>query len=326
MMKSNRGRAPVVAKSLASLLFVIGALLAAPSSAEETRILRIGTGGVDGAYYPIGMLLATGLSDETVPGLIAVAQTSNGSVSNVEALSGGFIELAFAQSNVVDLAYRGGLPGRPAMPDLRTIANVYVEGVHLVTTRGSDILSPADLRGRRVSLDEPGSGSLGDARAVLQAFGLDEADIRPEYVKQDLSLRLMEGRLDAFFVTVGSPAPAIAQAGPALRLVPIEGPPIDRLIERNPGYQHVVIEAGTYPGQPAVATIGVGAQLVTRADLDEDLIHEVTRRIWSDRTRALLDSGHPKGREIRLDRALTGLTVPLHPGAERFYREAGLLN
>lgn len=326
-MKLNRGRARTVAKSLASLLFLTAMLLAVPASADEPGILRIGTGGVGGAYYPIGTLLAAGVSDEVVPGLIAVAQTSNGSVSNVEALSGGFIELALAQANVVDLAHRGALPDRAAMPELRTIANVYVEGMHLVTARDSDIRSPADLRGLRVSLDEPGSGSLGDARAVLRAFGLDEADIRPEYIKQDLSLlRLMEGRLDAFFVMVGSPAPAIAQAGSAIRLVPIEGPPADRLIAHSPIYQRIVIGEGTYPGQPAVATIGIGAQLVTRADLDEDTVYEVTRRIWSDRTRALLDAGHPKGREIRLERALQGLTVPLHPGAERFYREAGLLD
>ncbi|HEV7367577.1 TAXI family TRAP transporter solute-binding subunit [Arenibaculum sp.] len=327
MMKSNRSRTHGPSGPLAAVLLLLAALLVAPGAAAETRVLRVGTGGVGGAYYPIGTLIAAGLSDEAAPDLLAVAQTSNGSVANVEALNGGFIELALAQANIVDLAHRGMLPDRPAMTGLRTIANVYVEEMHLVAARDAPIRSPADLRGQRVSLDEPGSGSLGDARAVLWAYGLDEASIRPEYVKPDLAvLRLLEGRLDAFFVMVGTPAPAVAQAGPAVRLIPIDGPPVQRLLERYPTYQRTVIGAETYPGQPMIPTIGVGAQLVTRADLDEETVYEVTRIFWSDRTRRLLDAGHPKGREIRLDRALVGLTIPLHPGAERFYREAGMLN
>ena len=306
----------------------IALALAAPlASRADPMILRIGTGGVGGTYHPIGTLISQGLSDGSMPGLLVVAQSSNGSVSNVEALHGGLIELALAQSNVVDRAYRGTLDEtRPAIPELRAIANIYVEALHLVTRSGLDIGSPSDLRGLTVSLDEAGSGTLGDARLVLNAFGLTETDILPAYIKPDLAIsKLSEHRLDAFFIVAGTPVATIADASSLIRLVPIEGPAVDRLLARNPAYQRVKMPAGTYDGHPEVATIGVGAQLVARADLDEDMAYHITAMLWSDDMRALLDAGHPKGKEIRLERALEGIAIPLHPGAVRFYRDAGLL-
>lgn len=309
-------------------IIAVALTLAVPLAGRaDPMVLRIGTGGIGGTYHPIGSLVAQGLSDAGTPGLLVVAQTSNGSVSNVEALHGGLIELALAQSNVVDRAYRGALDEtRPAVPELRAVANIYVEALHLVTRSQLDIGSPRDLRGHAVSLDEAGSGTLGDARLVLKAFGLSEEDVKPEYVKPDLALsKLSEHRLDAFFIVAGTPVKTIADASALIRLVPIEGPAIDGLLAEAPAYQRVTIPAGTYEGHPKVATIGVGAQLVTRVDLDEDLVYHITAMLWSDGMRALLDAGHPKGKEIRLERALEGIAIPLHPGAARFYREAGML-
>lgn len=306
---------------LALLLAVAG-----PARADEPQILRIGTGGVGGTYYPIGSIIAAELSSGSIPDLLAVAQTSNGSVANVEALNDGLIELALAQSNVTGRALRGGIEGYQPMPQLRVIANIYVEVLHLVARPGLDIGSPADLRGLRVSLDERGSGTLGDARLVLDAFGLAETDIKPEYIKPDLAMaQLAEDQLDAFFIVAGPPVASLVSAIDTIELIPIDGAPITRLLAVQPAYQPVVVPAGTYEGKPELRSIGVGAQLVTRADLDDTLIYEVTRALWSDRMRERLLDGHPKGREIGMERALDGLAIPLHPGAARFYREIGML-
>jgi len=311
--------------------------------AAEPVVLRIGTGGVGGTYYPIGSLIAAGLSGGSgpadcgnaspcgIPGAIAVAQASNGSVANVEALRAGTIEIGFAQSNVIDWAYnaKARFQGQEPARDLRVLATLYSESLHLVVRRGAGMSSVAALRGKRVSLDEPGSGTLDDAREVLHAFDLAEGDLVTEYVKPDLGIaRMAEGRLDAFFIVAGAPIATLLEAAPRtpFTLVPIDGPPADQLLHRLPFYSRTVIPAGTYPGTPGTPTIAVGAQLVVRADLDERLGYEITRALWSERTRKLLDGGHPKGHEIRRENALHGISLPLHPGAERFYREAGMLD
>jgi TRAP transporter TAXI family solute receptor len=146
-------------------------------------------------------------------------------------------------------------------------------------------------------------------------------------VKPDLAAqRMVDDRLDGFFIVAGAPVAAVVKAAPRLplTLLPVDGPAADRMLKRLPFYSRATIPAGTYPGVPKTETIAVGAQLVVRADLDERLAYEAARALWSERTRRLLDSGHPKAREIRRENALQGVSIPLHPGAERFYREAGI--
>lgn len=310
----------------------------------EPQVLRLATGGVGGTYHPIGALIAEALtvlngsapggggggSRNRTPELLVVSQTSNGSVANVEAMQRGQVEMALAQSNIAEWAYRGTGRFHGAAPadSLRAVATLYRESLHLVARPAAGIRSVADLRGRRVSLDEPGSGTLGDVRELLAAVGLSEQDFKPEFVKPDFALaRMRDGMLDAFFIVAGTPMGVVREAGhrQPIALVPIDGPEVDGLIERLPFYSRMVIPAGTYPGVPDTPTIAVGAQLLVRADLDEALVHRLTRALWSDRTLGILAKGHPKGAQIRPERALDGLSIPLHPGAERFYREQGLI-
>lgn len=324
------------------ILVAISAGLSNAAFAADPTVLRLGTGGAGGTYYPVGSIIAQGLSDAGapqrcapgkdcgIPGALAVAQVSNGSVANIEGLRSGSIELGFAQSNILDWAYNGTarFKDRAPMRGLRVISNLYAETVHIVVRANAGISSVSDLRGRRMSLDESGSGTLEDAREILRSFGMAEADLAPEYVKPDLAAqRMIEGRLDGFFIVAGAPVAAVTNAAPHLKLalLPVDGPAADDLLRRLPFYSRATIPAGIYPGLPATRTIAVGAQLVVRADLDERLAYDVARALWSERTRKLLDSGHPKAREIRPENALQGISVPLHPGAERFYREAGML-
>ncbi len=329
-------------KSLLGLTLAFGTLCGA-ASAQEMSFFRIGTGGTAGTYYPIGGLLANAISNPPgsrpceeggscgVPGLVASAIAANGSVANVNAIMGGALESGFAQGDVAAWAQTGtGIwEGKPAADKLRAIANLYPESLHLVATKASGIDSIDDLKGKKVSLDEPGSGTLVDAKIILESAGLTEADIQPEYLKPDQAAdRMKDGQMDAFFFVGGYPAGAIAELSSQheITLVPIAGDAAKAIVEKYPFFAADKVPAGTYKGVDAdVETLAVGAQWVTSADQKDDLIYEITKALWNDNTRKQLDAGHAKGKLITKEHALDGLGLPLHPGAERFYKEAGLL-
>src|SRR5712672_1240710 len=153
-----------------------------PALAQQ-RFFRIGTGGTGGTYYPVGGMIANAVSTDKI-NVSAVA--TNGSVANVNGIVGGSMESGFSQADVNFWAYTGtGIyEGKPKVDELRAIANLYPESVHIVVKKGLGAKSVADLKGKRVSLDEPGSGTLVNAKAILAAYGLSEKDIRPEYLKQ----------------------------------------------------------------------------------------------------------------------------------------------
>ncbi len=315
-----------IAASLATVALA-GASGFDPASAQQ-QFFRIGTGGTAGTYYPVGGMIANAISTDK---LVSTAVATNGSVANVNGIVGGSMESGFTQADVATWAYTGtGIwEGRGKVEDLRAIANLYPESVHLVVRKGLNVKSPADLKGKRVSLDEPGSGTLVNARTILAAYGVQERDIKPEFVKPNQAAeKLRDGSVDAFFFTGGYPAGAItelASAAGGIELVPITGPEAAKLRESAKFFAADEIPAGTYKDIPAVPTVAVGAQWVTSAKVPADVVYEVTKALWSQKTRTALDGGHAKGKEIRSQTALQGLGIPLHPGAERFYKEAGLI-
>ncbi|MFQ6551304.1 TAXI family TRAP transporter solute-binding subunit [Aestuariibius insulae] len=311
--------------------------------AQAPQFFRIGTGGTSGTYYPIGGLIANAISNPPgsrpceeggscgVPGLIATALSANGSVANVNAIAGGTLESGFSQSDVATWAQTGtGIwEDREPVENLRAIASLYPETIHLVASADSGISTVADLAGKTVSLDEPGSGTLVDARIILEAYGLSEDDVDAEYLKPNQAAdRMRDGAMDAFFFVGGFPAGAIAELASQddITLVPISGAEAEAITGEYTFFAENVVPGGTYEGvADDVTTLSVGAQWITSADQPEELIYEVTAALWNENTRKLLDAGHSKGREITPETALDGIGIPLHPGAERFYREAGLL-
>ncbi len=331
-----------------SMMKAAGALAAAAivgsaAFAQAPQFFRIATGGTSGTYFPIGGLIANAISAPPgsraceeggscgAPGLIATAMSSNGSVANVNGIAGGTIESGFSQSDVAFWAHSGtGIwADQEPVENLRAIANLYPESIHLVAAADSGIAGVADLAGKRVSLDEPGSGTLVDARIILEAAGLSEEDIEAEYLKPgEAADRMRDGAMDAFFFVGGFPAGAIAELASQqdVTIVPIDGEVSASILGAYEFFAQDTIPAGTYEGQDAdVGTISVGAQWITSADQPEELIYEITKALWNDSTRALLDGGHAKGKVITSETALDGVGIPLHPGAERFYREAGLM-
>lgn len=312
-----------VVLGFAALAVATGAFAQAPA------FFRIGTGGTAGTYYPIGGMIANAVSEP--PGLVLTAVASNGSVANVNAIVSGAAESGFSQADVAYWAYSGTgiFEGKPKISDLRSIANLYPESVHVVVRKGV-AKSIADLKGKKVSLDEPGSGTLINAKAILGAYGITEKDISPEFLKPNQAAeKLKDGSVDAFFFTGGFPAAAIselASTGSGIDILPIDGAGAEKLRKDFPFFADDAIPAGTYKDIGAIKTVAVGAHFVTSAKIPDDVVYRVTKGLWSDKTRAVLDAGHAKGKAIQKATALSGLTgVPLHPGAEKFYKEAGLL-
>lgn len=310
-----------------SALVAASALLAGPASAQQ--FFRIGTGGTAGTYYPIGGMIANAVSQ---PGkIVATAQASSGSLGNVNGIVGGAMESGFSQSDVATWAQKGTgiFEGKPNVPGLRMIANLYPESLHIVVKKGSGYKSVADLKGKRVALDEPGSGTLINARLVLAAYGLKESDIRPEYIKPNQAGdKMKDGSLDAFFFTGGAPAGAIAElatSGSGIELLPIDGAQADSLRASSPFFAVDSIAADTYKGVAAVKTLAVGAQWVTSDKADTETVYQITKSLFSEATQKTLAAGHAKGKFITLQNAVQGVGIPYHAGAEKYYREAGVL-
>lgn len=315
-----------------TLKHLAGALIAAvalSTTVHAQQFFRIGTGGTAGTYYPVGGMIANAVS---VPGkIIVTAQATNGSLANVNGIGGGAMESGFSQSDVATWAQKGtGLfEGKPNIPDLRLIANLYPESLHVVVKKGSGIKSVADLKGKRVALDEPGSGTLVNARLILAAYGLKESDIKPEYIKPNQAGdKMKDGALDAFFFVGGAPAGAIselASSGTGIELLPIDGTQAASLRATSPFFAVDNIPANTYKDTAAVNTLSVGAQWVTSAKADTDTVYQITKALYSDATQKALAAGHAKGKLITLQNAVKGAGIPFHPGAEKFYKEAGVL-
>jgi TRAP transporter TAXI family solute receptor len=293
----------------------------------QAKFFRIGTGGTAGTYYPIGGLIANAISDAAIN---ASAVATNGSVANVNGIVGGSMESGFSQADVATWAFTGtGIyAGKPKVEELRAICNLYPETVHVVVKKGLNLKSIADLKGKRVSIDEPGSGSIVNAKAILAAYGLKDGDYKAENLKPAPSAeKLKDGSLDAFFTTGGYPVAAVSELATTtgIELLPIDGAKAEKLRQDFKFFAADAIPDGTYKDVKGIKTLSVGAQWVTSAKIDAALVYAVTKGLWSDKTRAALDGGHAKGKSIRKETALVGLGIPLHPGAERFYKEIGLL-
>jgi TRAP transporter TAXI family solute receptor len=261
---------------------------------------------------------------------VATAVSSNGSVANINAIQSGSLESGFTQSDVAYWAHTGtGLyDGKGKVEDLRLIATLYPETIHLVARKDAGIKSVADLKGKRVSIDEPGSGTIVDARIVLEAYGLSESDVKAEHLKPGpAGERLKDGALDAYFFVGGYPTGAISELATSngISLVPISGPEAEKIREKYNFFSKDTVPADTYKDVGQTETLAVAAQWVTSAKQPDELVYNITKTLFNDASRQALDAGHAKGKLIKLDTATTSLGIPLHPGAERFYKEAGVL-
>jgi uncharacterized protein len=329
----------LAAGSAAAVLGTWGQRATAQMSDEDITFFRIATGPTDGNYFDIGGLLATAISNPPgsrpcdkggacgVPGLAAVAETSTGSVENVKLMTEGQVESGLCQCDIAYWAYSGSgmYDSKPALSNLRAIANLYQESLQIVVRADSPIKSIHDLKGERVSLGERGSGTRATAQAVIAAYGLTPRMLKLQQLSiRDSILELQAGTLDAFFIVGGDSVPAIVQLAETIpvRLLPVAGAEAQALRDANPFLTLDIIPAGNYRNEDAVVTLGIGTYWLVLDSLSEELCYELTKSLWHPATRKILDEGSPLGRRIRVENALIGLPIPLHNGAAKYYVEA----
>jgi len=322
------------------LLFLLAVFCSSSQlSAQDVTFFRIGTGASSGTYFPIGTLIGSTITGPPggracedggscgVPGLIAAAQTTRGSVANIRAVLTGQLESALAQSDLVYAAYYGtgsfknrGEQGK----SLRVIANLYPEDVHLIVRKSAGITSFADLKGKRISIDLPGSGTRFNAGNILRAYGIMAKDYHAIDANSDKALRLLEaGELDAFFFIAGYPVNAVVELAEKglIDLLPIKGNKAAEISNLYEFFSISTIPADTYRGIGEVATLAVSTQWIVNANMTDELAYGLARALWHPRNRVVLDGGHVKGKLIRFETARKGVGIPLHPGAQKFYRE-----
>ncbi len=330
-------------KTLAGI--ALAGTLAVPAVAQDPTFFRIGTGGAGGTYFPIGGTIANGISAPPgsracedggqcgVPGLIAIAQSTTASVFNNAAVQNGELEAGLAAADVTRSMYlgEGKFEGKPH-PKLRIIANLYPEDLHLVMPAGATIGNLGDLANKRVGIAQAGSGTQVAVLQMLEAWGvtrdnMDEAELNNSQSAE----RLADGQIDAYFYAAGWPVAAMVQLASTkgMNLHSFTEEDLAKINEIIPAYIPSKIPGGVYEGvDNDILTPAVSAMLVVSSDLSDELVYGLTKALWNDNTRKLLDNGHAKGKQITPETALDGvaaLGVPLHAGAEKFYKEAGLL-
>lgn len=315
---------------LVAVVTVLGVALLAPTSvAHAARTVAIGTAGVMGLYYPLGNALCRMVNvTRKVHGLRCSVETSEGSVANIERVLAGDLDMGIAQGDTQYFAYHGSGPfaGKP-QSRLRTLFGVYPETFTLVAREASGIRSIQDLRGKRVGIGTAGSGTRATMDLVLEAAGLRREDLRAALDTKivEMAPMLCENRMDAFGFVAGHPNAVFQDAtvGCRTRIVPVEGPGIDALLVSRPYYMRASVPGGMYQGSAsAQPTIGTMTSIVVSADMSEEVAYGITRAVFEafDDFRKL----HPALASLTKQQAVTGNVVPFHPGAERYFREAGL--
>lgn len=304
-------------------------LAAGAAQAQERVFFGIATGGTGGTYYPLGGMLAQVISNNAdLEGkkLSATAETGNASVANAGLLGRGDIESAFVAADILDSAYKGKnqFEGK-AQKNLRALGALYPEAVQLVAQPGLDSFS--DLEDKSVSSGSPGSGQwqlLGD---LLNAHGMSRDDVNEDYSSFSQSAeKIKDGNLNASLITAGAPTASIVELanGHDINIIPLTGEPIKKLRETQPYYTSTVLPGGTYKGVDMdVETIAVRAIWATHADLPEDIAYAVTKALYENTE--TLGKVHVKGKEISVETALESVSIPLHPGAEKYFREKGII-
>lgn len=314
-------------------IFVTGCEQKKESAATPDRIfVTIGTGGVTGVYYPTGGAISRIVNKKFDTYKIkATVESTGGSVYNINAVLAGDLQFGVAQSDRQYQAINGEKEWKEKGPqkDLRSVFSIHPESITLIASADSGIKGIKDLKGKRVNLGNPGSGQLGNSQDAVQAFGLSESDFNAEYVKAVEAPGLIQDeRLDAFFYTVGHPNGNIKEATSGrikVRIVPIEGLELDTLIKKFPYYAKSVIPGKLYPnavGGGNVNSFGVKATFVTSIKVSEDIVYAITKEIFDNFED--FKKLHPAYQVLTKENMLAGLSAPLHPGAVKYYKEAGL--
>ncbi len=305
--------------------------LAPESPLAKTRFITIGTGGVTGVYYPVGGAISRLMNEKHAKyGLKVTVEATGGSVFNINALTTGDMEFATAQADKATQAWTGQSEWARTGPrkKLRSVFMLHTETVNLVASVDSGIKTCPDLKGKIVAIGNPGSGTRQNALDALSLCGLTEKGLaKAEEIKPaEAAGLLQDSRIDAYFYTVGHPNGSIKEAASGrikVRLVPF--PNLDELQKEKPYYVRTTVPVSMYPGienKEDVAAFGVRACLLTSQDVPADVVYAITREVFDNID--TIKSMHPAFADLTKEEMVKGLPVTVHPGAMKFYEEAGL--
>ncbi|MCL4425170.1 MAG: TAXI family TRAP transporter solute-binding subunit [Firmicutes bacterium] len=294
-----------------------------PQPQPAQKFVNIATGGTAGTYYPLGGAMAE-ILNKNVKGINATAQSTGASVANLNLLNEGKVEMALVQNDIAFYAAQGAEMFKDKKIDgLAGIATLYPETIQIVTLASKNIKSVADLKGKKVAVGAAGSGTEANARQILEAYGLSYKDLTAQYLNfADAASNLKDGNVDAAFVTAGFPTAAIQDvaAQHKIALIPIADDKIAALAKKYPFYTKVVVPGKTYTSlDQDTVTVAVMAMLITKKSLDQNLVYDMTKAIFTHLDR--LAAAHAAGKLIQVKTATNGMPVELHPGAKKFFDE-----
>ncbi|HKB55747.1 MAG TPA: TAXI family TRAP transporter solute-binding subunit [Ramlibacter sp.] len=311
----------------AAALALAGSLAGTPAAAQE-KFITIGTGGVTGVYYAVGGAICRLVNKDRAKNKIRCSvESTGGSTYNVNTIKQGELDFGMAQSDVQYQSYKGTASFKEPFPEMRSVFSVHPEPFTLVARKEANIHSFTDLKGKRVNVGNPGSGTRSAMEELLTAMNMKMSDfsLASELKADEHGAALCDNKIDAFFYGVGHPSANIQDPTTACgaKLVPITGPGVDALVKKYPYYAYATIPGGMYTGNPQpTKTYGVKATLVTSSKVPADVVYIVTKAVFDnfDEFKKL----HPAFAHLDPKEMIsTGLSAPLHEGALRYYRERG---
>ncbi|MCG8466308.1 MAG: TAXI family TRAP transporter solute-binding subunit [Xanthomonadales bacterium] len=322
----------MITRYAAMVLTVAGLVLGTVPVASAQTFITIGTGGVTGVYYPTGGAICRLVNkDRKTHGIRCSVESTGGSVYNLNTIRAGELDMGVAQSDWQFHAYNGTskFADKGANKDLRAVFSVHPEPFTVVARADAGIKSFADLKGKRVNVGNPGSGQRGTMEVVMEAMGWAMSDFKlaSELKSAEQSKALCDNKVDAIVFTVGHPSGSIKEATTACDtvLVPVTGDAVSKLVKDNDYYRKAIIPGDMYRGNPDdVVTFGVGATFVSSSKVPEDTVYHVVKAVFEnfDSFRKL----HPAFANLKKEEMVKdGLSAPLHPGAAKYYKEAGLI-
>lgn len=298
-----------------------------PAASAEKSNLIIATGGTSGTYYPFGGAMAQ-IWNTNIKGMNVTAQATGASKENIRLVGKGEAELAIVQNDVMDYAMKGiELFNGEKVETFSTVATLYPEIVQIVVSKDSAIASVADFKGKSISVGDAGSGVEANAKQILEAYGLSFSDIQAKRLSfKESASALKDKQIEAFFVTAGAPNPAIQEIAAlgGVKLVSVDSDAQKKLMDKYKFYTAYTIKKETYNGMSSDAqTLAVKATLIVKKSLKEDVVYNLTKTLFE--RQAALAQAHSKGKDLSLQDAVQGVSVPLHPGAEKYYKEKGVV-
>ena len=328
----SKPRIQLRVKALIIAALVAGGMvgISTPALAQQSKFITVGTGGIVGVYYPLGGAICRFVNaNRKDHGLRCTVESTGGSVFNINAVMSGDMDIGFAQSDTQYYAMTGvnAFKDKP-QPKLRALFSVYPELLTLVARQDANIKTFADIKGKRINIGDPGSGTRGTTELVMGAMGIKKEDLKfaGELKFVEMAPALCDNKIDAFTFVAGHPNAIFQEAATSCssNIASVVGPGVDKLVKDNPFYAKASVPGKMYKGtDTAQLTFGVLATIVASADMPEQTAYVITKAVFDN-----LDDFkklHPAVANITREQMLEGNTVPFHPGALKYFKEKGLM-